>query len=172
VIVPTSLRDVLGLELNNTVDVCLMDDCRMIFRARVVAFVSKMPMFTDIRGYRPNAYTSPGVIITQNQMDYVIKEYLRENAYDKERVLPQLRPDYGLPHSRVAMRIDPEATDLQRSVLKNDLQNKIGRTDLWVYDSKKMRALVADRMSSIQIFNLVVAIVVFILALFQIIVSQ
>lgn len=88
-----------------------MDDCRMRFRARVVGFMSKVPMFSDIRSYRPNAYTSPGVIITESQMDYVLETYFEKFPEEKERIMPRL--DNGkIPHSRLAMKIDPEATDL------------------------------------------------------------
>jgi len=111
VLLPTSLKDVLGLELENKVDLCLRDDCRMRFRARVVGFMNKVPMFLDIRSYRPNAYTSPGVIVTETQMDYILETYFAAFPEEKRRIEPRL--DNGrIPHARLALKISPEASAL------------------------------------------------------------
>lgn len=111
VIVPTSLKDVLGLDLNSTVDICLRDDCRMMFRARIVAFMNKVPMFWDMRSFRPNAFSAPGVIITESQMQYLLKQYFAKFPDEKER-MSEFLVNGNLPNSRLAMKIDPEATSL------------------------------------------------------------
>ena len=76
-IIPTSLAGVLGATTQDLVDLCFHDDCKMIFRARIVGIVNKVPAFFDIRSYKPNAYTSPGVLMTESQQMYLINEYMK-----------------------------------------------------------------------------------------------
>lgn len=48
----------------------------MVFSARVVGVLRKMPGLFSISGYEPAAYLAPGVIVTYDQMQYMIDKYL------------------------------------------------------------------------------------------------
>lgn len=84
---------------------------------------------------------------------------------EKERIESLLDGGHA-PHSRLHIRVTEEATALERSILKNDLQNRLGQINMYVYDSAFTTSIMKERMSTMQIFNFIIAIVVFILALF------
>ena len=75
--------------------------------------------------------------------------------------------DGHVPHSRLHLKIKPDATTLQRSIMRNDLQNKLGGgMKTYVYDSEAASRVTKEAINNVQIFNIVVATVVFIIALF------
>ena len=55
----------------------------MIFRARVVGSVKRMPGLYDFSGYKPSVYLEPGVIISEKQTRYLIDTYIANNAKAK-----------------------------------------------------------------------------------------
>jgi hypothetical protein len=51
------------------------NECSMLFKARVVGTIKRMPGLYDISGYKPAAYMNPGVVITESQMKYIIDKF-------------------------------------------------------------------------------------------------
>jgi len=92
VLISESLTKVLPLQIGEVAEICIgkkssaphneisYNQCELMFRARIVGSIRRMPGMYDFSGFKPTAYMEPGVIVSEKQMRYLIDTYLARNS--------------------------------------------------------------------------------------------
>ncbi len=55
-----------------------------MIKARIVGSVRRIPGLYDISGYKPAAYYSNSIIVSEKQMKYLLDTYLNQNPQAKK----------------------------------------------------------------------------------------
>lgn len=98
----------------------------MIFRARVIGSVKRVPGMYDVSGYKPSAYMQPGIIASEKQVRFLIDTYLANDAkakegYDELMSNQPVNNTYDLPKKQLSIFVTPGASPLEISRLTNRL---------------------------------------------------
>ncbi|CDW88470.1 permease-like protein [Stylonychia lemnae] len=176
IIIPQAIVGLLPIKAGDLIKMCLGIDCQSQFRARVVATIRRMPGISDISGYRPAAYLQPSVIVSYDQMVQIISKYTSQN--------PQAKKDYDLymsrqpqgntnniPKKAVYVNFKNHATDDEINNMKNSMVKIAGDNNAIAFDTRQFNKGLSDFMIVMYLFSGIVAVILFLLTFFQLIVS-
>ena len=85
-IIPEAFVGLLPIKAGEEMFICMGENCKLRFRARIVATIKRMPGLFDISGYTPVAYASPGIVISYDQLNIMINDYIKK--------FPEAKSDY------------------------------------------------------------------------------
>ena len=111
----------------------------MTFRARIVGSVKRVPGLYDISGYKPAVFLSPGVLVSEKQMRYLIDTYTANNAkaktaYDELMENQPSNNTHNLPKKQLSVFVQPEVTPLDIARLTNRLVQLAGENNVFAFN--------------------------------------
>jgi hypothetical protein len=143
----------------------------MTFKARVVGTIKKMPGFFDFSGYKPAAYASPGILVSNEQLQYLIEEYTMKfpsakSSYDKIMAKQPVGSSYNIPKQQVFVKVKEDSSSIEMNRLSNNMIKYGGESNVFAFDIRKFLKDLDDQMVIIIIASWVIAIILFILTFF------
>ncbi|TNV73459.1 hypothetical protein FGO68_gene9060 [Halteria grandinella] len=177
VLIPEAFRKQLPIEVGDTLDMIVGNHGQQItFRCKVIGSVRRMPGLFDFSGYKPAVWMTPGMIVSQEQYEYIRGEYLK--AYPKQRVaydkrmksLPQ-GSTFDIPKKQLQLTLKPNAPNLAVNRLTNKLVSLAGETNVFGFNVRKFKEDLSEHMFILYATSWAISIVLFLMTFFQLTVS-
>jgi hypothetical protein len=101
-----------------------------------------MPGLYDFSGYKPAAYLSPGVLVSERQFDYLIAQYTQafpsaKQAYDALLSKQPLNNTSNIPKKMLSVNLAPNLTSADVSRLTNTLVAIAGEQNVFGFNVLK-----------------------------------
>ncbi|CDW83103.1 permease-like protein [Stylonychia lemnae] len=176
VIIPEAFVGILPIKAGEEMELCMNDDCKLSFRARVVATIRRIPGLFDVSGYTPTVYMSPGVVISYDQMNVMINEYISRNPeaktqYESYMASQPTQTSYNIPKKSVYVKIREDAETKDINKIKNSMVKIAGETNVFAFDVRQFNKSLKEYMVIMYLMSNIIATILFILTFFQLIVS-
>jgi len=147
-----------------------------MFQGRLIATLQRMPGLYDMSAYKPSIYMTPGVIVSPTQMAYMIDQYVEahpEAKQDYDNLMSEQPGNltYGIPKKSLHVLFTPEAEPLECSKLLNNLVQLGGEENVFAFDVRKFKADLANHMVILIAASGCIALILFVMTFFQIVVS-
>ena len=127
-------------------------------------------------GFRPAAYANPSVILSLDQLNLILQEYLEavpsaRADYDAVMANQPAGLSYGIPKREVYINVKQNATDVEITKLKNLLVQTTGDNQVYGFNARKFNKDLQDNMIILYAMTALVSVILYLLTLFELIVT-
>jgi hypothetical protein len=149
----------------------------LTINARIVATVKKVPGFAKISGYTPAAYASPAVLISNEQLKFLVDKLVaEERSFARDYAVYSARQPanntYDISKKIVFVQVDESATQREIAQVKNKMIQLAGQSsNIFAFDRRQFEADLKANMEIIYLAAIVISVFLFILSFFQSMVS-
>ncbi|TNV74243.1 hypothetical protein FGO68_gene7073 [Halteria grandinella] len=177
IVIPEAFRQQLPLELGDIVELKVGNHGQQIdFRCKIIGSLRRMPGLWDFSAYKPAVWITPGVIVSQEQYDYIVKEYLKAFPNEKPQYEARMAsiPEgatFNIPKKTLQLTLKEDVSRLEMNRLTNKLVALAGESNVFGFNVRKFKEELSTQMIILLATSWAVGLVLFLMTFFQITVS-